>query len=188
MLRRSPAAVVALGVHDAGPQTSCVTRESATTLGEAWVLARPLGSAQRARHLGGLLDQWEALATLAAHDVDDTRDPHALAHLGAIDEVLQSSRRALAEAAALSTDAHVATTADAKAVARLTAKRVRATMARAVDEIVHRASRVLGPAPLALEADYVKRVADLQLYVRQHHAERDLASLGTALVGERAPW
>lgn len=107
-------------------------------------------------------------------------DPHVLAHLGAIDELLQSSRRALSEAADLA--------ADSAADARLTAKRVRATVARACDEVLARALRALGPAPLALEPDFAKRVADLQLYVRQHHAERDQASLGAALSGERVPW
>jgi hypothetical protein len=36
---------------------------------------------------------------------------------------------------------------------------------------------------------HAKRVADLQLYVRQHHAEKDDASLGAVLAErERAPW
>jgi hypothetical protein len=66
---------------------------------------------------------------------------------------------------------------------------VRGTVARAVEEIVVRTGHALGPAPLALDAAHAKRVADLTLYVRQHHAERDQASLGSALVaaGTR-PW
>ena len=107
-------------------------------------------------------------------------NPHLLAHLGAIDELLQSSRRALAEAAALvdagSTDG------------RVLAKRVRATVARAVEETIVRAGRALGPAPLALDEAHAKRVADLTLYVRQHHAERDQQSLGEALATGDAPW
>ncbi len=71
---------------------------------------------------------------------------------------------------------------------RLLAKRVRATVARAVDEVLARAGRALGPAPLALDAAHAKRVADLQLYVRQHHAERDLASLGRALADGGESW
>ncbi|MDQ1528211.1 MAG: hypothetical protein QOH77_1, partial [Actinomycetota bacterium] len=37
--------------------------------------------------------------------------------------------------------------------------------------------------------EHAKRVADLQLYIRQHHAERDDESLG-ALVAQSgvAPW
>ena len=69
------------------------------------------------------------------------------------------------------------------------AKRVRATVARACEEIVSRAGHALGPAPLALDAAHAKRVADLQLYVRQHHAERDQESLGEALARSTvAPW
>ncbi|RII90505.1 PIG-L deacetylase family protein, partial [Clavibacter michiganensis] len=64
---------------------------------------------------------------------------------------------------------------------RLLAKRVRAVVARAVDETLTHVAHALGPAPLAQDADHAKRVADLGLYVRQHHAERDDASLGGAL-------
>ena len=45
-------------------------------------------------------------------------------------------------------------------------------------EIVDRVGRALGPRPLALDADHARRVAELQLYVRQDHAERDLEVLG----------
>ena len=31
----------------------------------------------------------------------------------------------------------------------------------------------MGPAPLAMDATHAKRIADLQLYIRQHHAEKD---------------
>src|SRR4249919_1622082 len=39
----------------------------------------------------------------------------------------------------------------------------------------------LGPAPLAFDETHARRVADLEIYVRQHHAERDLADLGNRL-------
>ncbi len=35
-----------------------------------------------------------------------------------------------------------------------------------------------GPAPLALDGPHARRVADLTMYVRQSHAEADLAALG----------
>jgi len=107
--------------------------------------------------------------------------PFLLMHLGAIDELLESSRRALAEAAAL-----VDAGADDGAVLAL---RVRATVARACEEILDRAAHALGPAPLALDPAHAKRVADLQLYVRQHHAERDQHALGRDLLQTGvAPW
>jgi hypothetical protein len=42
----------------------------------------------------------------------------------------------------------------------------------------------LGPAPLAFEEEHVRRVADLELYLRQHHADRDLAALGQLVVDD----
>ena len=107
-------------------------------------------------------------------------NPHLLTHLGAIDELLQSARRALAEAGDL---------VDARADGgRLLAKRTRATVARVCEEVIERAGHALGPAPLALDEAHAKRVADLTLYVRQHHAERDQQSLGETVVSEPVPW
>jgi hypothetical protein len=60
----------------------------------------------------------------------------------------------------------------------LIARRVRAVAETAVDEAITRTGRALGPAPLALDADHARRVADLTMYVRQSHAEQDLAALG----------
>jgi len=101
--------------------------------------------------------------------------PLRLAHLGAIDEALTASRLALADAARR-IDA-----GDASVEPATLALRTRGIVARAVDEVIERVGRALGPAPLALEAAHARRVADLQLYVRQHHAERDQASLGAAM-------
>ncbi len=66
--------------------------------------------------------------------------------------------------------------------ARLLAARVRTVVAQAVETVIMQVGHALGPAPLAFDEDYARRVADLQLYVRQHHAERDLAALGRDLV------
>jgi hypothetical protein len=62
--------------------------------------------------------------------------------------------------------------------AELIARRVRAVVEHAVDEAIVRTGRALGPAPLVLDARHAQRVADLTIYVRQSHAERDLAALG----------
>ncbi|MGK0722555.1 acyl-CoA dehydrogenase family protein [Leucobacter sp. W1478] len=107
--------------------------------------------------------------------------PHVLAHLGAMDTLLHASRIALADAA------HQV---DARASGgRLLAKRVRGIVALTCEEVLARAGRALGPGPLAIDATHAKRVADLQLYLRQHHAERDEESLGALLARkEGAPW
>jgi hypothetical protein len=49
-------------------------------------------------------------------------------------------------------------------------------------------AHALGPAPLAQETEHARRVADLELYVRQHHAERDEAALGRKIISGERPW
>jgi 2-oxoglutarate dehydrogenase complex dehydrogenase (E1) component-like enzyme len=105
-------------------------------------------------------------------------------HLGAIDEGMQSARRALAEAARVIDEGRAT-----GEPARVIAKEVRATVARVAEDVMMRVGHALGPAPLAKDAVHAKRVADLTLYLRQHHAERDEASLGESLVRqEHSPW
>ncbi len=100
-------------------------------------------------------------------------DPHALAHLGAVEATLAAARWSLAGAAA-ETDA---APSDHKAAHRR-ALVVRAVVEQAVTLTVDRVGRALGAAPLCLDADHAQAVADVQVYVRQSHAERDLAALG----------
>ncbi|MCU1481491.1 MAG: SAM-dependent methyltransferase [Subtercola sp.] len=116
-----------------------------------------------------------------------TPDAFLLMHLGAVDAQLNDCRRALAEAAQL-VDAGSAT----GAAGGLLANRVRATVARASESVLQHVAHALGPAPLAQNAAHAKRVADLELYVRQHHAEKDDAALGEQLLAPGAggawPW
>jgi len=101
-------------------------------------------------------------------------DVHARAHLGAVDA-------ALAAAEAMLTSAACYVDAEPRGDrTELVARRVRAVVERAVDEAITRTGRALGPAPLALDGRHAQRVADLTIYVRQSHAERDLAALGKA--------
>jgi alkylation response protein AidB-like acyl-CoA dehydrogenase len=101
-------------------------------------------------------------------------DPHALAHLGAVDAALTAAGATLADAAAL-VDADPF---DRAGRAELVARRARAVVEHAVDEVLTRTGRALGPGPLAQDSRHAGRVADLTVYVRQSHAERDLAALG----------
>lgn len=111
--------------------------------------------------------------------------PHALAHAGAVDAGLASSWALLADAAR-SIDADPD---DASGAAELVARRVRAAVEQVATDVVVRTGRALGAAPLAMDADHARRVSDLELYLRQSHAEKDLEQLGrTALEGEAAPW
>ncbi|OBF28635.1 acyl-CoA dehydrogenase [Mycobacterium sp. ACS4331] len=107
-------------------------------------------------------------------------DEHALVHLGAVDAALTAAEAVL-ERAATEIDADPF---DRAGRGEVLARRVRAVAETAVDEAVTRTARALGPGPLATEDRLVRRMADLSIYVRQSHAERDLATLG-ALAGAR---
>ena len=108
--------------------------------------------------------------------------PHALAHLGAVDIALHTARSAL-DVAAAEIDADPA---DLENGGRLRALRLRALVEATATEVMHRVGRALGAGPLSHDEAHSRRVADLTVYLRQHHAERDLAELG-ALVARCGP-
>ena len=152
---------------------------------EGWYLRRP-GFAWGG--IGVAAVWWGGAAGMARTLYETTQgrapDQIALAHVGAVDLVVTGARHAVAAAAA-AIDAGEAN----GAAGSLLAARVRGIVARTVDEVIFRVGHALGPAPLALDARHAQRVADLQLYVRQHHAERDDAALGQMLVTRgTAPW
>jgi alkylation response protein AidB-like acyl-CoA dehydrogenase len=108
-------------------------------------------------------------------------DPHRLAHLGAVDAALTAAWATLSWAA----DDVDADPQNRTGAAELTARRTRAVVETAVDEALRRTGRALGPGPLANDAGHAGRVADLEMYVRQSHAERDLEALGRLAEGTR---
>jgi alkylation response protein AidB-like acyl-CoA dehydrogenase len=110
--------------------------------------------------------------------------PHALAHLGAVDIALRTVRTALDEAAG-EIDADPA---DLKAAGRLRSLRVRALADAVAAEVMERVGRALGAGPLCLDEAHSRRVADLTVYIRQHHAERSLAELGALVAGQGTQW
>ncbi len=101
-------------------------------------------------------------------------EPHLLAHLGAVDAALAGAE-AMLSAAAVHIDADPFDHTDA---AQILARRTRAVVEHTVDEAVTRTGRALGPGPLCHDPNHAQVVADLVIYVRQSHAERDLAVLG----------
>ena len=103
-------------------------------------------------------------------------DPHAQAHLGAVDAALTA-----ADAVLIATACQVDAGTDC-ARAELIARRARAVVETAVEETILRTGRALGPAPLVVDAEHARRVANLTIYIRQSHAERDLAALGRLAV------
>lgn len=104
----------------------------------------------------------------------ESADAYSLAHLGAVDAALAASEAMLTTAAAR-VDSDPFDRAD---TAELLARRVRAIVEHAADEAITRTGRTLGPGPLCQDGRHAQRVADLTIYIRQSHAERDLAALG----------
>jgi alkylation response protein AidB-like acyl-CoA dehydrogenase len=126
---------------------------------------------------GGARAVGRSLLTAAAkRDVG----PHALAHLGAVDIALGTARTALRQAA----DEIDADPRDLSKAGPGRALRVRAIAESAAADVLGRVGRALGAGPLCHDEAHSRTVADLTVYLRQHHAERDLAALG-ALAAER---
>lgn len=111
-------------------------------------------------------------------------DEHALAHLGHVSTALSGARWALA-AAAEEVDADPR---DEQGAAQSRAHRVRALVEAAATETIQHVGRALGAGPLCTDGAHARRVADLTVYLRQSHAERDLAVLGRLVAENGATW
>jgi len=101
-------------------------------------------------------------------------DPHACAHLGAIDAAMWNLH-AIINAAANDIDTTPIGTAEAR---QQRALRVRHLVDTTVGEVLARIQRALGPGPLAHTRDLHRHITETDLYRRQSHAERDLETLG----------
>jgi hypothetical protein len=109
-------------------------------------------------------------------------DPHRLAQLGAVDIALAGAAAVLREAAA-------AIDADPEADAGPLALRTRLAVEAAATLVLQHSTRALGATPLCRDAHFARLAADLPVFLRQSHAERDLAALGGMLSGaEESPW
>jgi alkylation response protein AidB-like acyl-CoA dehydrogenase len=114
-----------------------------------------------------------ALALVDWAKTQRREDPHTLAHLGAMHAGAWALRGYL-EAAGREIDAAPMDVSAAQARA-LT---VRHLVEQAATEILRRLARGYGPYPLAMEVRISRCYRELDLYLRQSHAERDLESLG----------
>jgi alkylation response protein AidB-like acyl-CoA dehydrogenase len=65
--------------------------------------------------------------------------------------------------------------------ARIRALQTRQCIERACSETLDRFGRAFGPRPLAFDPELHRRLHEIQLYIRQCHAERDLQAIGAAL-------
>ncbi|MFM0641802.1 acyl-CoA dehydrogenase [Paraburkholderia metrosideri] len=117
-------------------------------------------------------------------------DAHRNAHLGAVDVALASAAAVLRETAA-----HI--DANPRADAQREAMRARLVVEEAATAVMSHATRSLGAGPLCRDTRFARALADLPVFLRQSHAERDLAALGELTVKAKfdcnaaaggAPW
>jgi hypothetical protein len=173
-----PGTWVARGLRTVTSQPVQFDATPATPVGApGWYLTRP-GFAWGAIGVaacwhGGALGLQATLRRASAGRAGDL----AALHVGIVDAALYAAGTALASAAR-ELDAGRA----GGAAGDVLALRVRAVIADAVERTIRQVGHALGPAPLAFDEEHARRVADLELYVRQHHAERDLARLGAAVI------
>ena len=135
----------------------------------------------------GIAAAWYgAASTLASHlharAQQAAPDPIRLAQLGQIDCALRCAGALLREGA-LDIDRHPQRDAMGLAL------RLRLAVEDAATMVLHLATRALGAGPLCRDARFARLAADLPVFLRQSHAERDQATLGAIVAGaEEHPW
>ncbi|MFC0438300.1 acyl-CoA dehydrogenase family protein [Kutzneria buriramensis] len=115
----------------------------------------------------GVLD--DVLAGLS--DPDD----HQLAHVGALHTAIRATDALFDQAASIVDE-------DPLGDNHMLAWICRSAAERAAWEVLDRVPRITGPTPMCRDPRFAQRLADLQVYVRQHHAEKDLAAIGREVV------
>lgn len=112
--------------------------------------------------------------TLVRAAADRGPDPFTDAHLGAVDMHLHTAGTVLRQAA----DEIDRDPRDTAGQARMRSLRVRACVESVCTEVLTRVGRATGAGPLCHDERHARNAADLGVYIRQHHAERNLAELG----------
>lgn len=167
----------------------------ATPVGETgWYLDRPGfswgGISVAACWFGGAVGVARTLAE-AAREPRRADDTILLMHLGVVDTRLAEAAAMLSQAAERIEASRIepgSVERQAPLDESLLAKRVRATVAAAAEAVVRAVGHALGPAPLVADPAHAKRVADLELYLRQHHGERDDVSQGRRVRDSGVEW
>ena len=120
---------------------------------------------------GGAVSLARTLRAALARGDSSSSDAFRLAALGRVDVALRATVASMREAA-LWLDSHPH--ADAAALAL----RVRLQSEAAATHVLSEVGRALGAGPFCRDARYARMAADLPVFIRQSHAERDLATLG----------
>lgn len=157
------------------------------------VPATPLGGpdfyVQRAGfwHGGaGVAACWFGAATRLANALRERSggraDPHRLAQLGKVTVALQGCAAMLRETASA-----IDRAPDDDAM--LAALSVRLGVEAGANVVLNAVGRALGAGPLCKDAALARMYADLPVFLRQSHAERDQQAVGSLVATqERAPW
>ncbi|MFC4034960.1 acyl-CoA dehydrogenase [Streptomyces polygonati] len=107
-------------------------------------------------------------------------DPITDAHLGAVDMRLHAAEAVLRQAAAEIDDDPF----DKGGTARVRSLRVRAFVESVCADVLTHVGRATGAGPLCHDERHARAATDLAVYIRQHHAERNLAELGALVAGQ----
>lgn len=131
---------------------------------------------------GGALTIGQALhRAVRSMPTDAPAAPFRWSALGRVDVALSASAALLREAAAW-IDAHPQADASTHAL------RTRQSVEQAARHVLDLTGRALGAAPYCTDAAFARAAADLPVFIRQSHAERDDASLGQRLGPQDRPW
>lgn len=173
----------ALGMRDSGSIDVHFERATAQPLGGPDFYVRRAGF----WHGGaGVAAVWfgaaAALADALRARLAGQADPHRLAQLGEVSVALAGSAALMREAAAA-----IDRAPDADAM--LAALSVRLSVEAAATATLAAVGRALGPGPMCKDAAMARRFADLPVFMRQSHAERDQEAVGRIVAaGGEAPW
>jgi len=116
-----------------------------------------------------------------------TQDPYRLAHLGAMDVALTQARALLIQTGE-AIDTHDPNTAGAAQSSQQAAMRVRAACELAASTVLEHVGKALGATPYCSDARFARMAADLPVFLRQSHAEHDLAALALLAADDVRPW
>jgi alkylation response protein AidB-like acyl-CoA dehydrogenase len=129
---------------------------------------------------GGALSLGRALQEMVKQTPAAFRSPFQMASLGKVDLTLHSTALLLREAAQW-IDAHPLDNAQAVAL------RVRLAAEECAHRVLDEAGRALGPTAYCRDAKFARAAADLPVFIRQSHGERDFAALGQTAIDQIPP-
>jgi alkylation response protein AidB-like acyl-CoA dehydrogenase len=179
----------AIGMQATASADVSFTATPATLVGAAHAYVRRPGF----WHGGaGIAACWYGAAAQTGRSLRDAAtqraDAHRFAHLGAVEVALAGAAAVLRECAAY-------IDANPHADAQREAMRARLIVEEAATAVLAHVTRSLGAGPLCRDARFARALADLPVFLRQSHAERDLAALGELSVAAThghaaggAPW